>query len=1319
MFSWFPPRRSTLEPQEPVTNAALHTALGSGVEHLPDPSLPDQNSAPAFPSHVPRRPDRALPNRDLASNDAPAEDTEFLRGIGREAQVWTTYVKETKEHDDDMVDGWNRSLDVTLAKFNVRSETVFAALFSAILTAFVLESAKQLEPDPAEQTVTLLMEISQKLDGDRDQSPSARSANAAIVLDFSPSNNAVWVNCLWFLSLSISVAVSLAAMLAKQWCFYYLSSRTGDTITQAEERQKRFGGLAKWRMRGILEHLPMLMHIALGLILYLWDINVAVASTVSAVSVTALCFYLGTILLPVWDSYCPYKTTQAVYTRKALDYVARHFPSLRPFLAPFLKQLPQAQNQRTQAAQNNRNIPTQNTPTLYHSIWATVTRLFRTPLGSQAPAPQNLEARQNLDAPPDSENTPASSHIGIPVTDAVPDDQDSSDSLCSEDEPEPFVKDALEWLIFNSQKSSSIDTAIGALAIGRVKFEGDDLKRQINLHLVKHFSDRFTTSRDGPRLQLSHHQGALQSALDYINWMSYFAENSRFSIKDRLLDFQQSLDSELVTRLGLALASLADQKSLSHDAGKNVASWLSAFVECYAERRLYLNEEHLSILIDGLTITGRYVKPDLSPKERAMALEIPHLISILWIVSHIEDSPLRSSIGLNLAVFALTTDLHHPMDRQPFEMVASRLAYDYRNPKDREESFVSFATFALHGILHPEAGLGLDKSVLDTAAQIIHETGYLDRQNISIRIPNLFESHTLRCHLPLMLIETMIKSHGGREYLIYTAYKTPTIPHGWENQKFESTIQAVHRIINAHLEGEAILHDDAITAATELLYKEVRKLRRLDAEIIGFQTPERNEKGTSLVNTESPDDHINDTGSRAPNEVASEAQASMRNEERLASQALETIMKKSNNKECLEIAVNAVLFHSRKCEVELVIQATKWLANEFRGIGPGSELNENHLLHICGYIRILVSMAMHCPDPAALAVQLYRPDVSSSSLSLFEKIEKIMQILVIKTKDTHVRVLGEACHSTWKYACSNETYDRSFTVDPLEKIWALIASDTVSSQVEPSYRASACRSNRHMFCPEAIEALVDTTVLFASITEPKCMISDSEIRILLHLLGQHTLDTNHPVRLSLAVAFGFWGLLLDAEDWDFWSLKDRKKYWRLYIKQEERTRDVAALFLLGLARILAHYKELRLNHASIKTIAHEIDHYMLHHAGHPDTLSLPFLSGYDVRRHVRESVRTYLQETESQGPFTKSTTASREKLRTALQYEGGEGFLYEIPQPFKRISRGVSFSGASFVDLQEAHKSYVPPLLGRISRGVSVSEADLPRTSHGEHSPKA
>ncbi|KAG8787231.1 hypothetical protein FRC12_015787 [Ceratobasidium sp. 428] len=304
---------------------------GTSVEECPplspiDPlefnwGINERLSQPMATDHAEELPSGKKPQLPVKSaNDQVVEsDVEFLRGIGREAQVWTTYVKETKEFDDDMVEGWNKSLDVIL---------LFAALFSAILTAFVLESVKQLGPDKVDQTVEILRQISSVLQSDRAQTPLTGRSDPSTDAEFRPTRNAVWVNCLWFLSLSLSVAVSLAAMLAKQWCYYYLSGRSGDNITQAEERQKRYGGLAKWRMQGVLEHLPMLMHIALalfsvGLILYLWDINVAVASTVSAVTVSALCFYLGTISLPVLDLFCPFKTTQSVYARILLGHVAR------------------------------------------------------------------------------------------------------------------------------------------------------------------------------------------------------------------------------------------------------------------------------------------------------------------------------------------------------------------------------------------------------------------------------------------------------------------------------------------------------------------------------------------------------------------------------------------------------------------------------------------------------------------------------------------------------------------------------------------------------------------------------------------------------------------------------------------------------------------------------------------------------------------------------------------------------------------------------------------------------------------------------------
>ncbi|KAG9080542.1 hypothetical protein FRC06_006456, partial [Ceratobasidium sp. 370] len=681
-----------------------------------------------------------------------------------------------------------------------------AALFSAILTAFVLESAKQLEPNKADQTVAILREISRALQTNGAQNAVIDQSDPGSDAEFHPKRNAIWVNCLWFLSLSLSVAVSLAAMLAKQWCYYYLSTRNGDTITQAEERQKRYSGLAKWRMRGILEHLPMLMHVAL-------------ASTVSAVSVSALCFYLGTIFLPVMDKFCPFKTTQSVYTRIILDDLARKLASFRTQAYPVRDPKPGV---TPTGVTNTTKIQA------FFQTFLSPLRPVKVWVADQISRPRSAQERYmtQLSGPTVPEHPMAMPPHVIDVTPQEPSDTasppDSPSPTSSSEEALPFVKDALEWLIFNSQKSSSIDTAIGALAIGKVRFENEDLKHQINLHLVKHFSDCFAPLREGVKLQLSHHQNALKLALDYVTWMTYFAGNDPLKLTKQVLDFHSSLGTELWTRLGLAFA-------------RQVAYWLSSFITCYTENNQYLSVEVLSILIDGLTIAGRNVD-SATPQDRARDLVIHHLINILWKVSHVDGSVLRSSIGLNLAVFALTTNLPYSINRDTFKSAADYLAYDYDSRNDRNASYISFAVFALLGFVHPESKLGLDHGILGTATEIIHETRYLSRPNFPIKLPKLAEPYLLRRRLTSMLVESMIQTPKSlpmpRRHLVWTAYRRTGIAREWERQPFRSIMHAVHYLITSHLDEKAVLYDDAIVAVTDLLYREVQKLEGPDTAII-------------------------------------------------------------------------------------------------------------------------------------------------------------------------------------------------------------------------------------------------------------------------------------------------------------------------------------------------------------------------------------------------------------------------------------------------------------------------------------------------------
>ncbi|KAJ7793988.1 hypothetical protein B0H13DRAFT_1479589, partial [Mycena leptocephala] len=104
------------------------------------------------------------------------------------------------KYDKALVESWKSDMDGLL---------IFAALFSAIVTAFVLESYKTLNSDSGDQTVKLLVQISNQI---------AASANGSTALPpFHPSTPAILCNAFWFLSLGLSLACALIATLVQQW----------------------------------------------------------------------------------------------------------------------------------------------------------------------------------------------------------------------------------------------------------------------------------------------------------------------------------------------------------------------------------------------------------------------------------------------------------------------------------------------------------------------------------------------------------------------------------------------------------------------------------------------------------------------------------------------------------------------------------------------------------------------------------------------------------------------------------------------------------------------------------------------------------------------------------------------------------------------------------------------------------------------------------------------------------------------------------------------------------------------------------------------
>ncbi|KAI0260428.1 hypothetical protein BC834DRAFT_831848, partial [Gloeopeniophorella convolvens] len=118
------------------------------------------------------------------------------------------YLEKAQKYDDAKAEIWKRSAESIL---------IFTGLFSGTVGGFILSSYPLLQPDPDDVTHLLLAQISQQLSG---ASNNLTIPSVSTIIDqnsFRPSTSAVALNCIWFLSLTLSLTAALGATLLHQW----------------------------------------------------------------------------------------------------------------------------------------------------------------------------------------------------------------------------------------------------------------------------------------------------------------------------------------------------------------------------------------------------------------------------------------------------------------------------------------------------------------------------------------------------------------------------------------------------------------------------------------------------------------------------------------------------------------------------------------------------------------------------------------------------------------------------------------------------------------------------------------------------------------------------------------------------------------------------------------------------------------------------------------------------------------------------------------------------------------------------------------------
>ncbi|KAI5831494.1 hypothetical protein K523DRAFT_237433, partial [Schizophyllum commune Tattone D] len=195
-------------------------------------------------------------------------------------------------------------------------------LFSAVVTAFVVQSLQVLSPNYAQITasISLVEELVRMQRAIAEGSPVSDVTRSQLRYDsVTHAGTDVWVNGLWLTSLCLALFTSLLSVLAKQCIQHFSSLPLGTHQDHAHVRAERLWALKAWKVPSIIGILPTLLIVALllffaGLAVSTVTVNKAISIVVFVLAGAAFYAYHTTISVPLIDSTCAYRAPDHVYT---------------------------------------------------------------------------------------------------------------------------------------------------------------------------------------------------------------------------------------------------------------------------------------------------------------------------------------------------------------------------------------------------------------------------------------------------------------------------------------------------------------------------------------------------------------------------------------------------------------------------------------------------------------------------------------------------------------------------------------------------------------------------------------------------------------------------------------------------------------------------------------------------------------------------------------------------------------------------------------------------------------------------------------------
>ncbi|TFY54709.1 hypothetical protein EVJ58_g8700 [Rhodofomes roseus] len=252
----------------------------------------------------------------------PEVTADVTQIISNSSSATTRYAQ--KQIVDDQLSQTPELYILALAQFSTHADTEVESEPHSILTAFVVQYYPTLQTDANTQPqIVVTMAFNQTNVTTTYSTPDSS--------DTAPDAFTVAINALWFLALVLSIASASLAISVKQWLAHYVPSDSdiGHTRLRLHIWHLRSRGLARWHVPEIVGILPLLLQISatlflIGVVLFLWTLNKAIACLIIIPVSTLLFFTAGSTLVPLVELDCPYKSPVSWWLCTIVSHIFDH-----------------------------------------------------------------------------------------------------------------------------------------------------------------------------------------------------------------------------------------------------------------------------------------------------------------------------------------------------------------------------------------------------------------------------------------------------------------------------------------------------------------------------------------------------------------------------------------------------------------------------------------------------------------------------------------------------------------------------------------------------------------------------------------------------------------------------------------------------------------------------------------------------------------------------------------------------------------------------------------------------------------------------------